>query len=73
MDAKAHPDVGSTLRLERLRRRLLQRRVAAACNLHPTTLSLIENGWQAPTPTQVAAICAAIGIDPQDISGGGAP
>lgn len=67
MHAKAHPDLGSTLRLERLRRRLLQRRVAAASNLHPTTLSLIENGWQAPTPSQVAAICRALGVEPKDL------
>ncbi len=60
-------DVGMRLRLERVSRRLTQRVIAYESGIQRCTLSEIECGWRKPTPTQLAAICQAIGISPSDL------
>ena len=59
--------IGLRIKLERIRRGILQRRVAADTNIPATVLSQIENNWVAPTREQVEKICSAIGIRPEDL------
>jgi len=64
-------ELGMRIRIERIQRRLRQRDVAVRADLSASTVSDIECGWKAPTADQLAAICAAIGICPDDLKTGG--
>ena len=61
--------LGLCIKLERIRRGVLQRRVAALSGIPATVLSEIENGWRVPTVDQLRLICEAIGIRPKDLGG----
>jgi transcriptional regulator with XRE-family HTH domain len=65
---KGRGTIGHRLRLARIDAGLLARCVAAAADLSPSTLSLIELGWRDPRPEEVERIARAIGIDPRDLS-----
>lgn len=60
-------DLGMRIKLERISRRLSQRITACRSGVQRGTLSEIECGWRKPTPTQLTAICQAIGISPSDL------
>ncbi len=60
-------DLGMQIKLARIKRGILQRRVAALTDIPATVISQIENSWVAPTPDQMERICQAIGIELRDL------
>ena len=60
MNRTTQTDIGMTLKIARITRRLLQRDVARRARISPPLLSLIENGVVLPTDQQIAKIRAAI-------------
>ena len=56
------------LKLERIRRGILQREVAARIGMSPAMLSDFENGWRKPTAQQLEQILEAIGITPEELA-----
>jgi plasmid maintenance system antidote protein VapI len=53
-------DKGMSLKIDRVRRRLPQHRVAAALGIHPSALCAIENGRRSVTPEQADQIRQAM-------------
>jgi len=54
------PNAGLELKLQRIRHRLPQYKVAAALGIHPAALCALENGRRPVAPDQVVAIVRAI-------------
>jgi len=58
---------GQRVRTLRLERRLSQEALADAADLHRTHISLIERGGRSVRLETVAAVAAALGVQPADL------
>ena len=65
-------DICRLIKIQRILHGKKQREIAVRANLGFSVLSDIECGWRKPTTEQLARICTALGIRPEDLDGAGA-
>ena len=70
MDASARTRFGENLRLQRQRTGLSQERLAFACKLHRTEISLLERGAREPRLTTILRLARALGVAPAELLDG---
>lgn len=63
-DTPSHVIFAANVRRLREEQGLTQRQLAEKCGFHPTAVTRLEKGRQAPTLVTVDLIAAALGTDP---------
>jgi transcriptional regulator with XRE-family HTH domain len=70
MTAPAQLPLGTRIKIVRIASGLTQRALAARLDMPPSSLSIIETGIRPPTEGQLRGICAALGVERQDLVAG---